>query len=250
MARSHYRANAAKECPSHPQQAQTWTQVQSCGAARPIHNPTFVIHITLNNQLYVGTGRSKKEAKHNAADEVLKSFVQFKDTCEVKQAIRSKSCSLVNVGQKRCLSPETPSEFVGKMSCGGDQTSLTIAVEEQTNAPATNNDEPASKRQKLLSNYSEKIPVMLLNELEPGLKYTTGESGYSPAMNRFIMTVEIEGQAFEGSGASKKLAKQACARSALTKLYHLSFTPMLRMPEGSGFADQINESGQELVPGR
>ena len=34
------------------------------------------------------TDRSKKEAKHNAAEEVLKSFVQFKDTCEVQQAIR------------------------------------------------------------------------------------------------------------------------------------------------------------------
>ena len=39
MARSHYRANAAKECPSHPQQAQTWTQVQSCGAARAHSQP-------------------------------------------------------------------------------------------------------------------------------------------------------------------------------------------------------------------
>ena len=41
------------------------------------------------------------------------------------------------------------------------------------------------------------------------------------------MTVTIDGQMFEGSGASKKLAKQACARMALTALYNLSFTPGL-----------------------
>lgn len=33
-------------------------------------------------------------------------------------------------------------------------------------------------------------------------------------------------QMFEGSGASKKLAKQAAARAALTKLYNINFTPM------------------------
>ena len=83
------------------------------------------------------------------------------------ESIENRFEATPRVGQKRRLSPETP-EFVGKMSRGGDQTSLAITVEKQANAPATNNDEPASKRQKLLSNYSEKNPVMLLNELKPG----------------------------------------------------------------------------------
>ena len=42
---------------------------------------------------------------------------------------------------------------------------------------------------------------------------------------RFIMTVNIDGEKYEGSGASKKMAKHACARAALTKLYNMSFTP-------------------------
>ncbi len=38
------------------------------------------------------------------------------------------------------------------------------------------------------------------------------------------------GQVFEGTGSSKKLAKQACARSALSALYNVSFTPTVAPP--------------------
>ena len=39
------------------------------------------------------------------------------------------------------------------------------------------------------------------------------------------MIVNVDGEKYEGSGASKKMAKHACARAALTKLYNMSFTP-------------------------
>ena len=39
------------------------------------------------------------------------------------------------------------------------------------------------------------------------------------------MTVNVDDEKYEGSGASKKMAKHACARAALTKLYNMSFTP-------------------------
>ena len=88
--------------------------------------------------------------------------------------------------------------------------------------------------------------VMLLNELKPGLKYEVDECGDSPATKRFVMTVSIENHTFEGSGASKKLAKQACARMALTTLYNFSFTPGLTMETDSeGQEDQKDQK----VPG-
>ena len=40
--------------------------------------------------------------------------------------------------------------------------------------------------------------------------------------------MHVDGEKYEGSGASKKMAKHACARSALTKLYHMSFTPHMQ----------------------
>ena len=69
-------------------------------------------------------------------------------------------------------------------------------------------------------------PVMTLNEMRPGLSFECSESGTSPATKRFTMKVIIEGREFDGSGASKKLAKQAAARAALTQLYNMNFTPM------------------------
>ena len=65
----------------------------------------------------------------------------------------------------------------------------------------------------------------------------------------YDLELQVDGQCFEGSGASKKLAKQACARSALTKLYNLSFTPIMRVTDGSGLTESVNGAGQELVPG-
>lgn len=65
------------------------------------------------------------------------------------------------------------------------------------------------------------------------------------------MTVSIGGQIFEGSGASKKLSKQACAKAALTKLYNISFTPIhlsldsRTMQNGTGSSDP----NSDLVPG-
>ena len=94
---------------------------------------------------------------------------------------------------------------------------------------------------------SDKNPVMLLNELRPGLKYDVEECGDSPATKRFVMTVTVDEKTFEGSGASKKLAKQASARMALTALYNLSFTPGL-------MGNEDNEKGPEdqdtCVPGK
>ena len=92
---------------------------------------------------------------------------------------------------------------------------------------------------------SDKNPVMLLNELRPGLKYDVEECGDSPATKRFVMTVTIDEKIFEGSGASKKLAKQACARMALTALYNLSFTPGLM-----GSEDEKETDKDQFVPGK
>ena len=124
----------------------------------------------------------------------------------------------------------------------------------------------AAKKLKL---NTDKNPVMLLNELKPGLKYEIGEcGGDSPATKRFVISVVIDGQTFEGSGelvkkiaifgkfrqndlhiffflgASKKLAKQACARMALTALYNLTFTP------GLDLDDKAVDDKTILVPGK
>ena len=66
------------------------------------------------------------------------------------------------------------------------------------------------------------------------------------SLQRFVMKVDIDGSTYEGSGASKKLAKQACARAALTCVYNMSFTPHLTPGSGSGSGD---DEQQTFVPG-
>lgn len=105
---------------------------------------------------------------------------------------------------------------------------------------------------KLKITASDKNPVMLLNELKPALKYECEECGDSPATKRFVMTVTVDDRTFEGSGASKKLAKQACARMALTALYNMSFTPGLLAADNAGGSSGDEKSADEkdqLVPG-
>ena len=110
---------------------------------------------------------------------------------------------------------------------------------------------------------TDKNPVMLLNELRPGLIYAVTESGESPVTKRFIQTVTVDELTFEGSGASKKLAKQAAARAALSKLYNMTFTPHMQSLVGGaglelGAAGAAARAGavtgadgmlDELVPG-
>ena len=54
---------------------------------------------------------------------------------------------------------------------------------------------------------------------------------------------------FEGTGASKKLAKQACARMALTKLYGMTFTPLGGILSQPGASCDAGDKVM-LVPGR
>lgn len=50
----------------------------------PVHQPTFVIGVTVNGVQYLGEGGSKKLAKLAAAEAALKSLIQFKNPLEAQ----------------------------------------------------------------------------------------------------------------------------------------------------------------------
>ena len=82
-----------------------------------------------------------------------------------------------------------------------------------------------------------KNPVMILNELKPGLDYKLDEATGTSASNRqFTVKVELDGQSFEGTGPSKKMAKQALAKAVLNKVYKCNFSPGMMGPSSSGKA--------------
>lgn len=70
---------------------------------------------------------------------------------------------------------------------------------------------------------------MLLYELYNDVKFDCVPSDGSQH-SRFKMIATANGKTFEGTGPSKKLAKNAAAKSALSTLCNISYSPMHTIP--------------------
>ncbi|XP_039768722.1 double-stranded RNA-specific editase 1 isoform X5 [Ornithorhynchus anatinus] len=203
----------------------------------PVHAPMFVMAVEVNGQAFEGTGPTKKKAKLHAAEKALRSFVQFPNASEAHLAMGRTLSVNTDFTSDQADFPdtlfngfETPnqtdSSFYlgsngdGSFSSSGDYnlSSATVASSLMQSPLPIPSPYPSS---------GGKNPVMILNELRPGLKYEfLSESGESHAKN-FVMAVAVDGQNFEGSGRNKKLAKARAAQSALASLFnmHLDQTP-------------------------
>ncbi|XP_017889629.1 double-stranded RNA-specific editase Adar [Ceratina calcarata] len=158
----------------------------------PIHAPIFTIAVQIDGQTYEGKGRTKKMAKHAAAELALRNIIQFRNTPEVHQAINT--CQPVMP-----IEPDFTSD-------------VTERDNHLVNAFKTLTQEPRSTNK-----FLEKGPVALINELYPGVVYKcVSDNGESYA--KFTISVTIDGETFEGTGPSKKLAKAAASKAALAKL--------------------------------
>ncbi|KAG7173438.1 Double-stranded RNA-specific editase 1-like 1 [Homarus americanus] len=72
---------------------------------------------------------------------------------------------------------------------------------------------PGAKNLKIRRYVQPKNAVMCLNELRPGVTYTTEQEG--GVGQPFCISVEVDSQKYRGFGSSKQLAKQAAAEAAL-----------------------------------
>uniref|UniRef100_U3KFW5 Adenosine deaminase RNA specific B1 n=1 Tax=Ficedula albicollis TaxID=59894 RepID=U3KFW5_FICAL len=197
----------------------------------PVHAPMFVMAVEVNGQVFEGSGPTKKKAKLHAAEKALRSFVQFPNASEAHLAMGRTLSVNTDFTSDQADFPDTlfngfetpvPSDASfylgsngdGSFGSGGDYGLPSSAVASglsQSPLP------PASP----YPTASGKNPVMILNELRPGLKYEfLSESGESHAKN-FVMAVAVDGQTFEGSGRNKKLAKARAAQSALASLFNM-----------------------------
>uniref|UniRef100_H2Z8X7 SAP domain-containing protein n=1 Tax=Ciona savignyi TaxID=51511 RepID=H2Z8X7_CIOSA len=78
---------------------------------------------------------------------------------------------------------------------------------------------PNRKKKKVKGPPQTKNSLMVLNEMQPGLKYelveqTQGSNGNSPS---FTYELEFKGVMYRGSGSSKKIAKRNTATAALQR---------------------------------
>ncbi|XP_037726283.1 double-stranded RNA-specific editase Adar isoform X4 [Drosophila subpulchrella] len=157
----------------------------------PVHAPLFTISVEVDGQKYLGQGRSKKVARIEAAATALRSFIQFKDGA--------------------VLSPLKPSgnlDFTSDEHLENDVSKSAITVDGQKKVP-------------------DKGPVMLLYELFNDVNFECINIDGAQNNCRFKMTVTINEKKFDGTGPSKKLAKNAAAKAALASLCNISYSPMV-----------------------
>lgn len=201
----------------------------------PVHAPVFAMTVEVNGQLFEGSGPTKKKAKLSAAEKALRSFVQFPNACEAHLAMgrtlsvhtdftsdqadfpdmlfNAFETSIPSADDAFCLN----SNCSGSFSCLGIEFPMIPSpVPSLVQAPLSSSPPSAT-----VSPTSGKNPVMILNELRPGLKYDfVSESGESHAKN-FVMSVTVDEQGFQGSGRNKKLAKARAAQAALSALFNM-----------------------------
>lgn len=203
----------------------------------PVHAPDFVMTVEVNGQLFEGSGPTKKKAKLKAAEKALRSFVQFPNASEAHMVMgRTLSCHtdftsdvagipnmLFNAFE---APPPADDPFYTTYTCDGSFSSLRrehplfpSPLPNLIQAPLPPSP-PA-----FISSTIGKNPVMILNELRPGLKYDfVSESGESHAKN-FVLSVIVDAHSFQGSGRNKKLAKARAAQAALSALFDLQLDP-------------------------
>ncbi|CAH1252744.1 ADARB2 [Branchiostoma lanceolatum] len=181
--------------------------------------PEFIMQVEVNGQTFEGRGRSKKEAKLHAAEQALRSFVQFPSASKTMGhqpawIEHADSDTLLNSFEQKhnepqAYSPDHPADEASSLN-GAD-----LLPSSTMHSPYGSAYTPSDG----------KNPVMILNELRQGLQYDiVSETGESHAKN-FVIAVTVDGRTFEGSGRNKKQAKARAAQAALQKIFNYQFTP-------------------------
>jgi double stranded RNA-specific editase B len=166
----------------------------------------------VNGQVFEGQGRSKKLAKHAAAEAALRSFVQFKNAPEAQQAmnmhitdldftsdVTESEGSLFNAFHPFSSSSNTPAGDMNNTE--PTLVSQAPAVQSGNGAPNHPMLPPARRNSspRLPIHPGDKSPVMLLNELRPGIKFDCVSEDGEPYA-KFTMSVTIDVETFEGTG--------------------------------------------------
>uniref|UniRef100_A0A8C6LHM5 Adenosine deaminase RNA specific B1 n=1 Tax=Nothobranchius furzeri TaxID=105023 RepID=A0A8C6LHM5_NOTFU len=194
----------------------------------PVHAPVFVMTVEVNGQVFEGMGPTKKKAKLNAAEKALRSFVQFPNASEAHLAMGRTLTVNTDFTSDQADFPdmlfngfETPAASEESFYLGSNGTNSLGEYPLPTPPGSNLAQAPLPPPSAFSSPSAGKNPVMILNELRPGLKYEfVSESGESHAKN-FVMSVTVDSQTFEGSGRNKKLAKARAAQAALSALFNM-----------------------------
>lgn len=183
----------------------------------PLHAPVFSVGVEVDGVRFEGRGPTVKRAKLRAAEAALRSFIQFPNTSQALATVGNLSTTFTDFTADQ----EDPGGLLAEGSSGwgggrqrrnhGQLVRVTLV---------------SSTRQKPGALLGPPSPVVMLNKLLPGLRYTClTDRVHRRPTRRFIMVVRVEGKVFEGCGRSKRAAKAQAAAAALGSVYNISPGP-------------------------
>ena len=177
----------------------------------PTHCPTFVVSVVVDGHAFEGRGTTKQKAKHNAADNALRSFITQMRT--PAQRLLTESQGVVTDFTSDSTGTLLNTFGNGEQPMPDSETESPMASESTT---------PSNKvKSPKVQTDAGKHPVMLLNEFHPGLQYEfLGEEGDQNS-KQFRFKVIVDGQEFVGMGSSKKKGKANVASKALFALHSI-----------------------------
>ena len=85
----------------------------------PPHLPTFVVEVKVDGNVYIGRGRSKKKAKHDAAENALRSLGSRREIRGTQPTERKQICQrskILEESWRTMSSPEVHTEFIDEVS--------------------------------------------------------------------------------------------------------------------------------------
>ncbi|XP_076279952.1 uncharacterized protein LOC143208900 [Lasioglossum baleicum] len=219
-------------------------------------NSLYLVHAELDGKTYVGQGLSKPLARQNAAENALKALLLEKMTAaSLKARIDAESDGLLNQSTDSSIVSKDDNSEEGPtpMDTNVDETDeipwsslasfalykLFLEWHNQgTSVPVSRPGLPspvkgvkkeiahvpkAPVQKELPPNATNIHPVMLLNQMRPGLTYVELNRVGNPPNTMFTLAVEIDGVEYTGTAKNKKDAKKIAAKSALLALYSLNY---------------------------
>ncbi|XP_043586304.1 double-stranded RNA-specific editase 1-like isoform X2 [Bombus pyrosoma] len=222
----------------------------------PMPNSLYLVHAELDGKTYVGQGLSKPLARQNAAENALKALLLEKMTAASMKAridAESDGQSVQSMDSSTISKEENNEEGVTPMDTAVDESDeipwsslasfalykLFLEWHNQgTSVPVPRPGLPSPvkgiKREishvqktpvqkELPPNATNIHPVMLLNQMRPGLTYVELNRVGNPPNTMFTLAVDIDGIEYSGTAKNKKDAKKIAAKSALLALYGLNY---------------------------
>ncbi|XP_071568852.1 uncharacterized protein [Temnothorax nylanderi] len=224
----------------------------------PMPNSLYLVHAELDGKTYVGQGLSKPLARQNAAENALKALLLEKMTAaSMKASIDAESDGQANSSMDGLKeennddsnpmdTTSTEDEIPWSSLASFALYKLFLEWHNQgTSVPVPRPGLPTTKgikkdspnavktpaQKELPPNPTNIHPVMLLNQMKPGLTYAELSRVGNPPNTMFTLAVDIDGVEYSGTAKNKKDAKKAAAKAALLALYNLTYPEDTNKPD-------------------